>query len=47
MAHILGILTEPCIFIERSKTKWQQAKEQALKRTWIYALKDTRHWKTN
>jgi hypothetical protein len=45
MAHYLGNNTEP--FNPTGKVKWQQVKEQALKRTWIYALKDTRHWKKN
>jgi len=45
MAHYLGTTTKPSILNER--LRWQQAKEPALKRTWIYAPKDTRHWKTN
>jgi hypothetical protein len=45
MAHNLDNNTEPSNFYER--VLWQQAKEQALERTWIYAPKDTRHWKIN
>jgi hypothetical protein len=45
MAHYIGSNSEPSNLYER--VIWQQAKEQALKRTWIYALKDTRHWKKN
>jgi hypothetical protein len=45
MAHNPGNTTEPSILYGR--LRWQQAKEPALKRMWIYAPKDTRHWKTN
>jgi hypothetical protein len=45
MAHNPGNNTEPSIF--NGRVKWQQAKEPALKRMWIYAPKDTRHWKKN